>query len=393
MTTVREGTQITPGKARGEVQMYVDDTGVVRRMTPGAGGGGGTGDASAANQTTQITAANLTNTNLGGVTEAAPASDTASSGLNGRLQRIAQNLTSLASSVSTASAQTTTNTEIGAVAEVAPASDTASSGLNGRLQRVAQNITTLSGSVSTAANQSTLNTSVGATNEVAPASDTASSGLNGRLQRVAQRVTSLIGLFPASLGQKTAANSFSTVWASDAAIPAGEAHIGQIGGTSITVSGTFTRPADTTAYTAGDSVSNSASSPTVNSISGCVRINAGTGLLVKAVLVDLANQATAGLFEVWVFTSAYTLTNDNAANAFANTDLSSLVTIIPLTTSYVGKSGSGSAGNRVYVSDTLNASFKCAPSSTTLYWGLIVRNAYTPISSEQFNLILNVVAD
>lgn len=38
---------------------------------------------------------------------------------------------------------TTTNTEIGGLTETAPASDTASSGLNGRLQRIAQNITTL----------------------------------------------------------------------------------------------------------------------------------------------------------------------------------------------------------------------------------------------------------
>jgi hypothetical protein len=60
-----------------------------------AGGGGGGGDASAANQLVQITAADLTNTNLGGVTEAAPATDTASSGLNGRLQRIAQRISSL----------------------------------------------------------------------------------------------------------------------------------------------------------------------------------------------------------------------------------------------------------------------------------------------------------
>lgn len=64
-----------------------------------SGGSGGSGDASAANQTTQITAANLTNTDLGGVTETAPASDTASSGLNGRLQRIAQRLTSLIAQV------------------------------------------------------------------------------------------------------------------------------------------------------------------------------------------------------------------------------------------------------------------------------------------------------
>lgn len=52
------------------------------------GGGGGGGDASAANQVT-------TNDRVGALTETAPASDTASSGLNGRLQRIAQRLTSL----------------------------------------------------------------------------------------------------------------------------------------------------------------------------------------------------------------------------------------------------------------------------------------------------------
>jgi hypothetical protein len=51
-------------------------------------GAGGSDQATATNQTTQIT-------DLGSVTEAAPATDIASSGLNGRLQRIAQRLTSL----------------------------------------------------------------------------------------------------------------------------------------------------------------------------------------------------------------------------------------------------------------------------------------------------------
>lgn len=63
-------------------------------LNPGGGGGGG-GDASAANQATQISAANLSNVRLGDVVETAPGSDTASSGLNGRLQRIAQRLTSM----------------------------------------------------------------------------------------------------------------------------------------------------------------------------------------------------------------------------------------------------------------------------------------------------------
>jgi len=92
---------------------------------------------------------------VGIVTETAPATDTASSGLNGRLQRIAQRLTSLiallptalGSAAAAASLAVTQSTEdvarVGIVTETAPATDTASSGLNGRLQRIAQRITTL----------------------------------------------------------------------------------------------------------------------------------------------------------------------------------------------------------------------------------------------------------
>lgn len=177
---------------------------------------------------------------FGIVTETAPASDTASSGLNGRLQRVAQRLTSLIALVPAAIGQTTAagsfsvtiasddgvQSKLGIVTETAPASDTASSGLNGRLQRVAQRLTSLialvptslgtktsAGSFSvTVASDDAIN---GAVNETAPASDTASSGLNGRLQRIAQRITSLIALVPTSLGQKTSAGSFSVVIASD----------------------------------------------------------------------------------------------------------------------------------------------------------------------------------
>jgi hypothetical protein len=226
---------------------------------------------------------------IGAVTETAPASDTASSGLNGRLQRIAQRLTSLIAllpasigqklmagslSVTVASdqsavpisaaalplpsgaatevTQAANGVLVGAVNETAPASDTASSGLNGRLQRIAQRLTSLiallpssigqkamAGSFSVAiasdqgavpvsaaslplpsgaATETTLTANgvlIGAVAETAPASDTASSGLNGRLQRIAQRLTSLIALFPATLGQKVSASSFAVTIASD----------------------------------------------------------------------------------------------------------------------------------------------------------------------------------
>ena len=129
-----------------------------------------------------------------------------------------------AATEATLSAQSTL---VGAVTETAPASDTASSGLNGRLQRVAQRLTSLialipaslgqkADSASLAVTISTEGTAqLGSIIETAPASDSASSGLNGRLQRIAQRLTSLIALIPASLGQKTAANSLAVTIASD----------------------------------------------------------------------------------------------------------------------------------------------------------------------------------
>ena len=49
----------------------------------------------------------------------------------------------LDSTVAKDSSITTTNTQIGIVTETAPGTDTASSGLNGRLQRIAQRITSL----------------------------------------------------------------------------------------------------------------------------------------------------------------------------------------------------------------------------------------------------------
>lgn len=121
----------------------------------------------------------------------------------------------------------TLETLTGIVTETAPATDTASSGLNGRLQRIAQRLTSLialvpaslgakAAAASFAVTQSTEDAALtGALTETAPATDTASSGLNGRLQRIAQRVTSLIALVPASLGQKAMSASFAVTLASD----------------------------------------------------------------------------------------------------------------------------------------------------------------------------------
>lgn len=78
----------------------VDPTGTTTQPVSAASLPLPTGAATSANQSSELTL-------VGAVTETAPASDTASSGLNGRLQRIAQRLTSLLSLLPTSLGQKT----------------------------------------------------------------------------------------------------------------------------------------------------------------------------------------------------------------------------------------------------------------------------------------------
>ena len=183
----------------------------------------------------------------------------------------------LPSGASTSANQSVEQTLVGAVTETAPATDTASSGLNGRLQRIAQRLTSLIASTLgfsvgagttdattirvVTASDGALNTNVGGVTETAPATDTASSGLNGRLQRIAQRLTSLIAVFTTGSGTSTAAirvelptngtgaiATVSAVTAITNALPAGTNAIGKlaansgvdIGDVDVTTVGTIT---------------------------------------------------------------------------------------------------------------------------------------------------------
>lgn len=139
---------------------------------PFGGGSGSTivggGDASAANQVS-------TNTKL----------DTINTSINASN---AQLPTALGSQAAAASLGTTASTEdvarTGIITETAPASDTASSGLNGRAQRIAQNLTTLTAKVptpDTVINSATATSrtpvSVADTLALAPASQTSAATL------------------------------------------------------------------------------------------------------------------------------------------------------------------------------------------------------------------------
>jgi hypothetical protein len=159
------------------------------------------------------------------------------------------------------------------------------------------------------------------------------------------------------------------------------------------VSANFTRPNDTTAYTAGDVVANSTSAPVVMTFSNVVAANGKGGLIVNAKLLSSANQTTKGEFELWLFHTAPAAQNDNAACAFSDAEMANVAAVIQFPSGYafVGNAGAGAAGNVLYQPDQVNKKFKCGASDTSLYGVLVVRNAYTPVALEVFTVTLEIV--
>jgi len=162
-------------------------------------------------------------------------------------------------------------------------------------------------------------------------------------------------------------------------------------GTTAKINSTITRPADTAQYAAGEAVTNSTSAPATAIIANAARAIAGTGIILNATLIDNEAPATAGEFEAWIFDTTITPDNDNAAFTPTDAELLTLVAIVPFGSgdSFVGTA----SGNRVYQSAAINRGFVCAAVSASLYWALVVRNAYTPVSAETFTLRLTILQD
>lgn len=192
-----------------------------------------------------------------------------------------------------------------------------------------------------------------------------------------QNVTQ-VGGSSLALGQTTMSASIPVALASNQSVIT-------VGGTTSLVLASYTRQGNTTTYATGQALSDSASSPTALSFSNCARVSGGSGVILNAMLVDESAPGTRGSFELWVFDTSPTATNDLATFAVTNANAKTLVGIIPFTTSYTNST------NTLYMGDKVNLPFKC--SATTLYGLVVVRNSYTPASSGVLDFRLQIAQD
>jgi hypothetical protein len=165
---------------------------------------------------------------------------------------------------------------------------------------------------------------------------------------------------------------------------AGENHIGAIGGHTGRVTGTFTRPADTTAYASGDLVANSTTAGSVTPVSFTISRTTGAGGMIRRARIRKSGTSiTNSQFRLHLYSASPTVTNgdngtwlsDNAANYIGGFDVT------------IDKAFSdGASGNGLpTVGSEINFT------SDTIYGLLEARAAYTPASAEVFTLTLEVI--
>ena len=157
------------------------------------------------------------------------------------------------------------------------------------------------------------------------------------------------------------------------------------------VQASLTRPANATAYTAGDAVS--ATGDGHLEFPGAVEVGRLSGSISNARLISGANQATKLDAELWLFRSDIADVADNAAFAPTDAELLTLVGIIdfPVADWKIGNATAGAGGNAVCEVTSLGIAFKAAESK--IYGQLVARNGYTPVSGEVFSVELVITQD
>lgn len=188
-------------------------------------------------------------------------------------------------------------------------------------------------------------------------------------------------VFP--LGPEIAANSVSVVITADqTAVP--------VKGSIAVSSLTLTRPSDTNAYIAKDTVSNSTSAPTVLTFANIVGASGVSGYITKVRL--LTNQsANVARFRLHLYRTAPTAINDNSPFTLLAANAAARIGTIDFPACQTEGSGSDAA-NSMFTIGTLNNALTQSPqgalpfvsSSTSIFGILETLDAFTPTSAQTF---------
>ena len=153
----------------------------------------------------------------------------------------------------------------------------------------------------------------------------------------------------------------------------------------------ITRPANTTQYSAGDVIADNAASSTTHAISGCARVNGGSGQLFGAAIKTDLRTWTQAVTVVIYDAAPASFEADNAAFAgilYSNTD--KVVAVLNFPTFVSDSTGAGVCARSAAFCD-FPRSFKCESGATKLYFKIFQAGTPTPASGQKFTLIPHIL--
>ena len=166
-----------------------------------------------------------------------------------------------------------------------------------------------------------------------------------------------------------------------------------VGGVTTVVYAQFTRPADTTAYTANDVVSDSTVVGHPLVFQNCARFQGGTGIVYSGLMFASTDATVNPNFDLVLFdTPSFTMAADNSAGTVTDTEAYNIVSIITFDGTNAANVSTVGA-NLVVGATAIGQAFKCGSNSRDLYGMVIDRGGYTPASAEIFRFKLAITQD
>jgi len=171
---------------------------------------------------------------------------------------------------------------------------------------------------------------------------------------------------------------------------AGSNYIGFISGDLVESEAGFTRPSNTTAYTAGDIVSNSTTATALMVFANAGRANGKGGYITKARL-DTSKKDWASAMRLWLYTKSeanVTIQVDNLpkATTYANADLAVGFIDFPVTADEADTTNS--TGAHAFQPLNVPLAYLCDTADTALYGVLTDQTGATPASAQTFRVYL-----
>lgn len=162
-----------------------------------------------------------------------------------------------------------------------------------------------------------------------------------------------------------------------------------VSGQSSVVAYSFTRPSDTTAYSANDTVSNATGTATIITFSNVARENGGSGQIVKVrIMTDQSTNTST--YRLHLYHTAPTMISDNSPFTLLWANRTSRIGTIDLGSMRTEGTGSNAAYAQ-NITDLLE--FVCASGDRNIYGILETLVAFTPASAQNFYIELTARVD